>query len=107
MEKIDAGASLTALRASLEQLQSKLSNAQASKTELDQEAKPELTRLESEREELLTSLHEGRRQRRELRRARVAELNSKAAGFVKLDIPSSGDESEFRQALDRIKVGSM
>lgn len=36
---------------------------------------------------VLTSLHEGRRQRRELRRARVAELNSKAAGFVKLDIP--------------------
>ena len=106
LEKIDAGASLAALRASLEQLQSKLSNAQATKTELDQEAKPELTRLESEREELLTSLHEARRQRRELRRARVAELNSKAAGFVKLDIPSSGDESEFRQALDRIKVGS-
>lgn len=106
LEKIDAGASLAALRANLEQLQSKLTLAQASKKELDEKAKPDLTRLESEREALLDSLHTARAKRRELRRARVAELNAKAAGFVRLDIPSSGDESDFRKALDGIKVGS-
>ncbi|SKX88823.1 ATPase involved in DNA repair [Mycobacteroides abscessus subsp. bolletii] len=106
LEKIDPGASLTSLRASLEQLQSKLTHAQASKTELDARALPELDKLQQEREELITALHDARRKRREMRRARVVELNTKAAGFVKLDIPSQGDESDFRDALDRIKVGS-
>lgn len=106
LEKIDPEASLTSLRASLEQLQSKLSQAQASKTELDERALPELNRLQGEREELIAALHDARRKRREMRRARVAELNTKAAGFVKLDIPSQGDESDFRNAIDRIKVGS-
>ncbi|WP_460889026.1 hypothetical protein [Promicromonospora xylanilytica] len=106
LEKIDAGASLSALRANLEMLQSKLTDAQAARTELKEEAEPQLAELVSEREGLLTSLHEIRKKRRELRRARVADLNAKAAGLVRLDIPSEGDDSEFRQALDRIKVGS-
>lgn len=106
LEKIDPEASLTSLRASLEQLQSNLTQAQASKTELDERGLPELDRLQREREELIEALHDARRKRREMRRARVVELNTKAAGFVKLDIPSQGDESDFRNALDRIKVGS-
>ncbi|WKN61241.1 AAA family ATPase (plasmid) [Rhodococcus opacus] len=106
LEKVDAGASLSALRANLEHLQSKLTQAQASKEELNQEVEPELARLVTEREDLIKSLQEARRKRRELRRERVRDLNAKAAGFVKLDIPSSGDASEFRQALDQIKVGS-
>jgi len=106
LEKIDPEASLTSLRASLEQLQSKLTQVQASKTELEERALPELDRLQREREELIEALHDARRKRREMRRARVVELNTKAAGFVKLDVPSQGDESDFRNALDRIKVGS-
>lgn len=34
------------------------------------------------------------------------ELNAKTAGFVKLDVPSEGDYTEFREALNRLKVGS-
>lgn len=106
LEKINPEASLTSLRASLEQLQTKLTQAEASKTELEERARPELERLACEREELIAALHDARRKRREMRRARVLELNTKAAGFVKLDIPSQGDHSEFRSALDSIKVGS-
>lgn len=107
LEKVDPdGTSLTALRASLEQLQGKLTHAQASKTELDTVAKPDLANLESEREGLVTQLHAARKERRDLRRARVLDLNAKAAGFVKLDVPNEGDDKAFREALDSIKVGS-
>lgn len=104
--KIDPEASLTALRASLEQLQSKLTQVQAARTTLEHRAQPELARLEQERHDLTDALHAARRARRDLRRARVMELNAKAAGFVKLDVPNQGDQSEFRRALDLIKVGS-
>lgn len=106
LEKIDPAASLTSLRGSLEQLQARLSHAQAAETELAQQAKPDLANLEGQREELIQTLTTARSTRRELRRTRVAELNSKTAGFVKLDIPAAGDTTEFRDALDRIKVGS-
>jgi hypothetical protein len=106
LHKIDPAASLTSLRASLEQLQSKLTQAQAAKTALTERALPELDRVQRERQEFTDALHAARRKRREMRRARVVELNAKAAGFVKLDVPSQGDESEFRRALDGIKVGS-
>jgi hypothetical protein len=36
----------------------------------------------------------------------VAELNQKTAGFVKLDVPSRGDCTDFRKALNTLKVGS-
>ncbi len=107
LEKVDPdGTSLTALRASLQNLQGKLTRAQASKMELDTVAKPDLAQLEAEREQLVSDLHAARRERRDLRRARVADLNAKAAGFVKLDVPNEGDAKEFREALDNIKVGS-
>jgi len=106
LEKIDPGASLTALRANLEQLQTRLTSVQASQRELEGSAKPDLAVLESDREALVSALHQARSERRGLRRARVEELNAKAAGFVKLDIPSEGDESDFRSALETIKVGS-
>lgn len=104
--KIDPEASLTSLRASLEQLQSKLAQAQAAGTALTDRAVPELERLQRERQDLTDDLHKARRTRRDMRRARVVELNAKAAGFVKLDVPNQGDQSEFRRALDVIKVGS-
>lgn len=106
LEKIDPRASLTALRASLEQSQQKLTDAQACRKELETEAQPHMANLEVEREKLISSLQEARRERRSLRRSRVSELNDKAAGFVKLDIPNYGDESGFRSALEQIKVGS-
>lgn len=106
LEKVDPGASLASLRDNLELLQSKLTQAEASRSELEDKAKPALAELEDERERLIDVLQKARAARRELRRTRVAELNAKAAGFVKLDIPSAGDSSEFRDALDRIKIGS-
>lgn len=106
LEGIAPGSSLASLRANLEQLQLNLSRAQAAQSELAQDARPSLERIESEREEFLARLHADRHERRGLRRVRVSELNAKAAGFVKLDIPVSGDDSEFREALDRVKVGS-
>ncbi len=107
LEKVDPdGTSLTALRASLEQLQGKLTHAEAAKEELDEQAKPALATLEQQREQMIDVLHEARKERRELRRARVLQLNEKAAGFVKLDVPNEGDAKAFRDALDEIKVGS-
>lgn len=67
---------------------------------------PQLQRLNEGREDLLEQLHQARHNRREARRGRVAELNAKTAGFVKLDIPNRGDDAEFRKALDTLKVGS-
>lgn len=108
LEKVDAGSSssLTALRASLEQLQGRLARAKEAELELNSVAKPDLLSLQSEREDLVNDLHEARKERRSLRRARVSELNAKAAGLVKLDVPNEGDSKAFRDALTGIKVGS-
>jgi PHP domain/AAA domain len=80
--------------------------ATAAREELVTEAQPRLDELQSAREALLSELHDERNNRRELRRARVDQLNSKTARFVKLDVPSNGDCSQYRAALDIIKVGS-
>ena len=106
LEEVNPGSSLTSLRGRLESLQAKLLEARASKDELEMKALLELAAAEAERERLLGVLQSLRRSRRELRRARVAELNKKAAGFVKLDVPNEGDCAAFRAALDRLKVGS-
>nr|WP_203338774.1 AAA family ATPase [Nocardioides sp. DJM-14] len=107
LDKVDTDhSSLTALRASLEQLQGKLAHAEAAKTELDSVARPDLAALEAEREKLVEQLHAARKERRALRRSRVSEVNEKAAGFVKLDVPNEGDHKAFREALATIKVGS-
>ncbi|WP_114905917.1 AAA family ATPase [Ornithinimicrobium murale] len=106
LERVAPGSSLGSLRASLEHLQLSLNRAQAAQSELAEDARPILERLQVEREELLGNLQAARQERRRLRRDRVSELNAKAAGFVKLDVPVSGDPTEFRRALDRIKVGS-
>jgi hypothetical protein len=106
LEKVDAGESLTALRGRLEDLQAKLLEAQSAKMELENEARPGLEALWSSREGMLTELHERRHERRELRRGRVAALNGKMSGQVKLDVPNFGDFKEFRERLDVLKVGS-
>lgn len=98
--------SLQSLRRELESVQTNLAKAKLAATNLTKIAQPELDRLEVAREELLQKLKEARDERRTLRRERVAELNTKTAGFVKLDIPARGDATEFRAALDVIKVGS-
>ena len=106
LEKVDPDSTLPALRLQLETLQAKLADAKADEIELKKKAEPGLRALSAERDELIAELHNLRKSRRDLRRARVAELNSKAAGFVKLDVPNNGDFSEFRQELDVLKVGS-
>ncbi len=107
LEKVDTGnSSLTTLRASLEQLQIKLAHAEAAELEVESVAKPDLAGLEAEREQLVGQLHSARTERRGLRRSRVSELNVKAAGLVKLDVPNEGDHKGFRDALAGIKVGS-
>jgi hypothetical protein len=83
-----------------------LTEAEVAKEELDQEAAPAFARTLEEREALIDGLSAARHDRRELRRSRVEALNSKTANFVKLDVPSSGDYTEFRAALDKLKVGS-
>lgn len=74
--------------------------------ELRKTAQPRLDALQVDREALLVGLKTARDERRGLRRARTQELNSKTAGFVKIDIPNQGDVSLYRTQLDRIKVGS-
>ena len=106
LEKVDGQSSLTSLRTHLGFLQETLAETRAAKVELADEAIPELQALEAAREELIDSLHAGRKARRELRRGRVAELNDKTAGFVRIDVPDSGDFEDYRKALDVIKVGS-
>lgn len=98
--------SLTSLRRELESVQTSLAKANAAATRLKDVAQPALDQLEADREALLEDLKRARDERRVLRRARVRELNTKTAGFVKIDIPSKGDAREFRAALDSIKVGS-
>lgn len=106
LERVNPGSSLSVLRERLEALQGKLSEAESAKDELEKEALPELKSLLEEREALIKVLSDARHERREIRRSRVGELNSKTAGFVKLDIPSNGDYSDFRAALQKLKVGS-
>lgn len=98
--------SLTKLRRELETVQTKLSNAESAAETLKKEARPEYDRLAQERETLLSGLKQARDDRRALRRARADELNKKTSGFVKIDIPNRGDTTEFRKALDLLKVGS-
>jgi hypothetical protein len=106
LEKVDGQSSLTLLRTHLGSLQEKLAETKAAKHELASEAIPELEALEAAREELIKSLHAARKERRDLRRGRVAELNDKTAGFVRMDVPDGGDSEDYRKVLDVIKVGS-
>lgn len=99
-------ASLTSLRRSLEKVQTDLAAAKLAAAELNDIAQPDLDRLLRERDDALSALKKGRDERRDARRDRVKELNSKTAGFVKIDIPTSGDRSAYRTALDTLKVGS-
>lgn len=100
------GGSFKVLLRELESIQVVLGGARLAANELKTTAQPHLDALEAERETLLSELKRTRDERRNLRRARTQELNSKTAGLVKIDIPSSGDTSPFRLELDRIKVGS-
>ena len=106
LERVNPGSSLTTLREHLGSLQEKLAIAEAAKEELSKEAMPALSAANEEREGLINRLNSARHERRELRRSRVNQLNGKTAGFVKLDVPSDGDFSDFRKALDDLKVGS-
>lgn len=98
--------SLLKLRGELESVQLKLKKASSSAIALENEAQPKLTRLIEEREALLSKLKQARDNRRSLRRERADELNKKTSGFVKIDIPTTGDTTEFREALNVLKVGS-
>lgn len=99
-------ATLASLRRELESVQTSHTKAKAAATELQDVGQPALDQLEAARETLLTDLKQARDERRGLRRARVRDLNSKTAGFVKIDVPAKGDTREFRAALESIKVGS-
>ncbi|MDV8077417.1 AAA family ATPase [Rhodococcus sp. IEGM 1370] len=103
----ESGASsLPLLRTELEGIQLRLNKAESAAQTLASDARPEQSRLNKERDELLTELKRARDDRRSLRRARADELNRKTSGFVKIDIPSRGDTTEFRNALEELKVGS-
>lgn len=106
LEKVGDGASLVVLRRQLEERQGQLQEILNKKVELDEEAMPRLDQLTDDRDGLLKSLLALRDQRRELRRKRVAELNGKMAGIVKLDVPSHPDKTLFSQAMNKLKVGS-
>ncbi len=107
LEKVSPeGGSLVTLRAHLEALQLKLDESKQATEELTDVVSPLVASLTIDRESMLAELHAVRKGRRELRRGRVAELNAKTAGFVKLDIPNTGDYADFRQVLNTIKVGS-
>lgn len=98
--------SLTKLRRELETVQTNLGKAESAAQTLKNEAQPEYDRLSEERETLLSELKTARDDRRALRRARADELNKKTSGFVKIDIPNKGDTTDFRRAVDGLKVGS-
>jgi hypothetical protein len=106
LEKVDGQSSLTSLRTYLGSLQEKLAEIRAAREDLTCEATPELHALEAEREELIACLLAARKERRELRRGRVRELNDKTAGFVRIDVPDNGDFEDYRKELDAIKIGS-
>ncbi|SFF96155.1 AAA domain-containing protein [Blastococcus tunisiensis] len=99
-------ASLAKLRRELEAVQTNLSKAESAAQTLKDEAHPEYDRLSQERETLLAELKDARDDRRALRRALADELNKKTSGFVRIDVPNRGDTTEFRKALDVLKVGS-
>lgn len=86
--------------------QAALAGADAANEDLGSEAIPELDAAQDDREQLLDSLRCARCERRDQRRRRVAELNGKTAGFVRLDVPDHGDFEDYRRALDVLKVGS-
>ncbi|GGB23225.1 phosphoesterase [Flexivirga endophytica] len=98
--------SLPLLRRELETAQTNRSKAEAAAQTLKNDAEPAYNRLSDVRETLLGELKQARDDRRTLRRDRVADLNRKTSGFVKIDIPAQGDTASFRQALDALKVGS-
>ena len=98
--------SLIALKDSLERLRGDHMRLQDDKARLSDVAEPELERLRSHREALVTELMKARTRRRELRRERVKALNSRMSGIVKLDVPATGDRRQFREHLERLKVGS-
>lgn len=100
------GTSLRSLRRELETVQTDLGLANVAADELKKVAQPALKKLTEDRETLLTQLKQARDDRRTLRRGRARELNTKTAGFVKIDIPSHGDTSKFRAELEVLKVGS-
>jgi hypothetical protein len=97
---------LPVLRRELESVQTRLGTAEAAATELQNVAQPVLDRTSDERETLLSELKQARDDRRALRRARVDALNAKTKRFVKIDIPSKGDTTDFRRVLSSLKVGS-
>lgn len=98
--------SLPRLRRELETVQTNLSKAERAAQTLKNEAQPEYERRSQQRETLLAELKQARDDRRGLRRGRADELNKKTSGFVKIDIPQRGDNTDFRKALDVLKVGS-
>lgn len=98
--------SLPKLRRELETVQTNLSKAESAAQTLTNVARPEYERLAQGRETLLADLKQARDDRRGLRRARADELNKKTSGFVRIDIPNRGDTTDFRRALDVLKVGS-
>ncbi|TKJ33491.1 AAA family ATPase [Blastococcus sp. CCUG 61487] len=106
LEAVNPGSSLISLRGRLESLQVKLVEARAAKDELNNGARPALEAVTGAREAHIARLQDLRRQRRDLRRQRVLTLNDKTAGFVKLDVPNSGDWAAFRDELNILKVGS-
>lgn len=98
--------SMVTLLTELQSVQGSLNVATKAGSELVDEAAPELERLVEERDRLLGDLKDARDERRNLRRARVKELNRKTAGIVRLDVPSRSDREQFRSLLEIIKVGS-
>lgn len=106
LNRVGSGASLVALRAQLEKLQEQLVDVKAKKAELENIAVPNLEALSTVREALLDELQGHRDQRRQLRRTRADQLNSKTAGIVKLDVPASPEAVTFRAALNGLKTGS-
>ncbi|PPF65444.1 hypothetical protein C5E11_00720 [Clavibacter michiganensis] len=100
------GTSLKALRRELENVQTDVGAASAAAEDLKKVAQPAFQALADGREILLGQLKQARDDRRAMRRARAKELNTQTAGFVKIDIPSGGDTTNFRAALEVLKVGS-
>jgi hypothetical protein len=98
--------SLRRLRRELEDVQSRLSRADEMAVRLRDEASPELERLQRQREDLLAELKRARDDRRTMRREIVAALNKKTTGSVRIDIPPKGDVTRYREALEKLKVGS-
>ena len=106
LSELGDGTSLITLRTQLGTFQEQLVDARRKKTELSGQAEPRLKELQETREQLLGKLQAIRDERRQLRRDRVAALNKKMSGIVKLDVSQHPDSSSFREALDVLKTGS-